>query len=56
MSDSDPTNDAGVPEIPDLADANRKLRSATERLRQLNEETEARSPMAGGGGGNLSDV
>jgi len=45
MSESDPTNDVGIPETPDLAEANRKLRSATERLRQLNEATETTSPL-----------
>jgi hypothetical protein len=56
MNDSDPTNDAEAPETPGLAEANRKLRSATERLRQLNEETEAPSPTpkaAAGPGGPL---
>jgi hypothetical protein len=49
MSDSEPTNDVDVPDTPGLADANRKLRSATERLRQLNQEVES-TPIAGARG------
>ena len=43
MSDSDLTDDPGAPQTADLAEAKMKLQSATERLRQLNEETEAAS-------------
>jgi hypothetical protein len=44
MSDSDRTEDAGIPQTPGLAEAMTKLRAATEMLRQLNEETPASSP------------
>ena len=44
MSDSDPKDGPGAPEAPDLSEAMSKLRSATEMLRQLNDETGAVSP------------
>ena len=47
MSDSDLTDDAGTPQMPDLAEAKMKLQSATELLRQLNDETQAASAAPG---------
>jgi hypothetical protein len=40
MSDSDLPEDPGTPQTPELAEAFTKLRTATELLKKLNEETQ----------------
>ena len=50
MSDSHPPAELGPPEIPALDEANLKLRSATERLRQLNEELKEMAADLGNAG------
>jgi hypothetical protein len=48
MSDSDLPDDAGTPQTPALAEAFTKLRTATELLKKLNEETQASAADSGG--------